>query len=89
VFKYIDKIFTPENTMALMFTINLPIDFRDKLIERYDLLEIKEILATILKNNGSLKDINFVFEKICFHSKRNPDINTVAFEVLNDLKISK
>jgi len=86
VFKYIDKIFTVQEAFATLEMVKS--DYHDDEIysmTNLNILDFREIFIKIIEKGGSLKDLDFVFERIINHSKTSQDKDFIAFSVCQDI----
>ena len=92
IMKNIDIIFTLEETVALfeLYKISLnskkiQINTINKINEIFNFYMLKRIFIKLLQKNYSLKDIDFIFEKIIQYSQNSNDSEYIAFQICKDI----
>lgn len=85
-FKYIEKIFTVQEAYCILEIVKRDINNEDIYsLSDLNILDFREIFIKILKKGGSIKDLDYVFERIVHYSKNSSDKDFIAFSVYQDL----
>lgn len=85
-FKYIEKIFTVQEAYCILEMVKSNFHNEDIYsLTKLDILDFREIFIKILKKGGSLKDLDYVFERIVHYAKNTSDKDFIAFSVYQDL----
>ena len=94
-FSYIDKIFTSIEAFCLLQLVKANIKSGDTESQNalnatdFSIFDFHDIFLKIIQKGGSLKDINYVYEKIVYYSNKSKDKDFIAFSVCQDLAFSK
>lgn len=86
VFKYIDKIFTVQEAFCLLEMIKSDYHNEDIYsLTELNILDFRDIFIKIIEKGGSLKDLDYIFERIVNYSKSSKDKDFIAFSVCQDI----
>lgn len=81
-----DKIFTIQEAYCLLEIVKMDYD-NDNIYSLTDFstLDYRDIFMKIIEKGGSLKDIDYIFERIVNYSKTSNDKDFIAFSVCQDV----